>query len=103
MFRERGREGEKEGEKYQCEGETSIDCLSYMLRLWSVPATQACTLIKNQIGGLFLCGTTYNQPSYTGQGCVCFLGCTKIMAKLSWPGSLGNSGLCGPAFSQIFS
>ena len=28
-FRKRGREGEREGEKYQCERETSISCLLY--------------------------------------------------------------------------
>ena len=27
LFLERGREGESEGEKHQCERETSIDCL----------------------------------------------------------------------------
>ena len=30
IFRERGREGEREGEKHQCERETSIGCLLYM-------------------------------------------------------------------------
>ena len=29
VFRERGRDGEREGEKHQCERETSIICLLY--------------------------------------------------------------------------
>ena len=30
-FRERGREGEREGQRYQCETEMSISCLSCAL------------------------------------------------------------------------
>ena len=40
IIRERGREGEKEGEKYQC-------CLSQAPQLGSWPSTQACALTRN--------------------------------------------------------
>ena len=39
IFRERGREGEREGEKHECERETSIGCLSYAAR----PGTKSAT------------------------------------------------------------
>ena len=44
-FRERGRKGEREGEKHQCERETLIDCLLYAPLLGSESATQACALM----------------------------------------------------------
>ena len=33
-FRERGRKGEREGEKHRCERDTSIGCLLYLSLLW---------------------------------------------------------------------
>ena len=40
--------------------ETSISCLSYAPRLGTEPATQACALTENWIGGLSLCGMMPN-------------------------------------------
>ena len=68
LFRERGREGEREGEKHRCERETYIGCLSYAPQPGTKPATQACALIENQTSDLSLCGTMPNQLSHTGQG-----------------------------------
>ena len=40
LFRERAREGERDGEKHQCERETLIKCcLSYSHQLGTKPAT----------------------------------------------------------------
>ena len=52
IFRERRRDREREGENHRCGRETSIGCLSYMPRLGSWPATQACSLTGNWMGGL---------------------------------------------------
>ena len=46
-FRERVREGEKEGEKHQCETETLTGSLSHAPRLGTKPATQAGALTRN--------------------------------------------------------
>ena len=45
-FRERVREGEKEGEKHLCERETSIGSLPYTPQ-GTEPVTQACALTGN--------------------------------------------------------
>ena len=45
-FRERGKEGEKKGEKHQCEREISIGCLLHAPWLRTKLSTQACTLTK---------------------------------------------------------
>ena len=55
IFRERGREGEREGEKHQ-----SIASL--------MPATQACSLTGNQTGDLSIYRTTPDPLSHTSQG-----------------------------------
>ena len=47
IFRVRGREGEREEEKYQCERESSISCLSNVPQLGTEPTTQACALTEN--------------------------------------------------------
>ena len=44
IFRERGMEGGREGEKQPCERETSIGCLLYVPRLDTEHASQACAL-----------------------------------------------------------
>ena len=44
IFRERGREGDREGEKHQCEREALTCCFSYAPRLGGELATQACAL-----------------------------------------------------------
>ena len=67
-FGERGREGEREGEKQCCERETSIGCLLYVPLLQTEPASLACAPTRNGTGNLVLCGTAPNQLSHTGQG-----------------------------------
>ena len=47
IFRERGREGEREGEKHQC-------VVASLLGTW--PATQACALTGNQLATLWFTG-----------------------------------------------
>ena len=55
-FRERGREREREGEKYQCVRETSI---------W--PASQARVLTGNRTSNLLVCRPALNPLSHTSQ------------------------------------
>ena len=43
IFGERGREGDKKGEKHQCERETLIGCLSHVPPPGTKPATWALT------------------------------------------------------------
>ena len=71
IFRERVREGGREGEKRRCERETSVLCFLHMPRLWTHPTTQACALSRNQTGNLSLCRTMPNQLSHTTQGWLC--------------------------------
>ena len=68
-FRERRREGEREGETLGCERETSIDCLWYASRPGTKPATQACALTGDRTCDLSLCGWTRNPLNHTSQGC----------------------------------
>ena len=63
IYREKGREGGREGEKHQCERETL-----YTSQSGAQPATQACALTRNGTGDLSFCGTMSNQLSHTGQG-----------------------------------
>ena len=44
IFRERGREGEREGEKHQCTGEMSVSCLWYVPHPGAEHTTQARAL-----------------------------------------------------------
>ena len=67
IFRERGREGEREGEKHWHERETWIGFLSYAPWPETGPATQACTLTENQIGNILVYRTMPNQLNYTDQ------------------------------------
>ena len=73
IFRRRGREGKREGEKHQYEREMSIGCLSRAFQPGTEPATQACALTGNQTWDLSLCGMTPNQLSHTSQGFKVFL------------------------------
>ena len=57
-----GREGEREGEKYE------ISRLSYTPQPGTEPATQACALTRNWTGDLSLCRTMPNHLSHTCQG-----------------------------------
>ena len=68
IFRERRREGKREGEKHQCKIETSIGCVLYVSWLGAELTTQACALTRNRTGDLSLCGTTTNQLSHTSKG-----------------------------------
>ena len=47
LFLQRG-EGTERGEEHWCERETSISCLLHTPQLGIEPATQACTLTRNQ-------------------------------------------------------
>ena len=62
IFRERRREGEREGEKHQCV--VALACPS--LGIW--PATQACALTGYQTGDPLVCRPVLNPLSYTSQG-----------------------------------
>ena len=66
IFRERGMEGERGGEKPILR-ETSIHCLSLPeLGAWSV--TQTCALTKNRTGDPLLLSLAFSPPSHTSQG-----------------------------------
>ena len=67
IFRETA-EGEREGEKHQCEGETSISYLSHTPQPRTKSTTWARALTGNWTSNLSLCRTTSNQLSHTGQG-----------------------------------
>ena len=47
IFREKGKEGEREGEKHQCVRGTSMSCLSCAPNQGPWPVTQACALTGN--------------------------------------------------------
>ena len=68
IFREKGREGERKGEKHQCEREISIGCLPYVPQLGTKYATQACALTWNQTSDLSVCRMTPNKLCHTSQG-----------------------------------
>ena len=62
-FRERGREGEREGEKDRCETETSIRCLLYAPLPGTEPPRPGIEPMN------FWCaGRCSNQLSHTGHG-----------------------------------
>ena len=68
VFRDRGSEGEREGEKHRCERETLIGCLWYTPQLGTEATAQACALPWNPSDHLLVCGPTPNQLSHTSQG-----------------------------------
>ena len=63
IFRERGREGEKQ----QCEIERLIGCLLHTPWPGTEPATQACAMTGNWTSDLYLCGKMPDQLSHTSQ------------------------------------
>ena len=63
MFRERGREGEREEEKHW------YDCLPLTCpQLVTWPKTQACALTGNQTSDLLVCRSVLNPLNHTSQG-----------------------------------
>ena len=78
IFRERGREGGREGEKHQHARETSIRNINVWLpltgsQLGTWPAPQACALTGTQTGDLSVCRPVLNPLSHTSQGYVLLL------------------------------
>ena len=67
IYRERGKEGEREGAKHWCLREVLIGCLSHVPKLGTCPATQACALTGNQICNLLVCRWALNPLSHTSQ------------------------------------
>ena len=65
-FRERGRVGEREGEKHQC----VVACHTTPLRTW--PATQACALTGNRTSDPLFSSLALNPLSHTKHGCALF-------------------------------
>ena len=59
---QREEKGGREGEKHQCERETSIGCLLYGPQLWTKPATQTCALMGNRTVDLLVYGMM-SQPT----------------------------------------
>ena len=70
-FRERGRRGEREGEKHRCERETSIVCLLYVPQTGPELTTQACALTGNRNSDLSVCRMA--QPTEPHQPLCCTL------------------------------
>ena len=68
IFRERGRDEEREGQKHQCARETLISCLSHTRWQGTWPATQACALTGNQTGDLSVYRLAFNPLSHNSQG-----------------------------------
>ena len=62
IFREKGREGERDGEKYQC----VVSSNAPPLGTW--PTTQACALTGNRTGDPLVRRLTLNPLSHTSQG-----------------------------------
>ena len=59
IFRQKGREGEREGEKHQC-----VVALAHS-QLRTSPTTQACALTGNQTSNPLVCRPMLNPLSYT--------------------------------------
>ena len=66
IFRERGWEGERKGEKHWCKRETHITCPSYAPQLRTKPAPQTCALTGNGTGDLLVCRTLLHCHSAQG-------------------------------------
>ena len=67
-FRERVRDGKREGEKHQYQQQTLISCLLYAPWLGIKPATQACVLTGNWACNLSVYGTMrqWTEPCWPG-------------------------------------
>ena len=63
LFLERGREGEREGEKHQC---VVASHMPLLLGTW--PTTQTCALIGNRTGDPLVCRLLLIPLSHTSQG-----------------------------------
>ena len=68
IFRKRGREGEREGEKHQCFKRIMNWLPRAHPQLGTKPTTQFFALTGSQNGNLLVCGMTLNPLSHTGQG-----------------------------------
>ena len=66
IYRERGRKGEREGEKHQCV------VASHALPLETPPATLACALTGNRTGDPLVLRPALNPVSHTSRGGFCF-------------------------------
>ena len=66
IFRERGREEEREGEKHRCVRETSV--WEICPQSWTQLATQACTLTGIWIGDLLIRRSVLRPLSHPSQG-----------------------------------
>ena len=73
ILRERGREGEREGEKHPGEKETLIGCLLSAPQPGTEPTTQAYALTGNWIQGLVVYGMTFQPTEPPGQGSISIL------------------------------
>ena len=62
LFRERGREGEREGQKHQCV------VASHVPPTGDLAKTQACALTGNQTGNPLVCRLALKAVSHTSQG-----------------------------------
>ena len=65
IFRERGRKGEKEGEKYRCVRDSVASC---MPQLGTWPANQAYVLTRNRTIDISVLRVVLNPLSHTSQG-----------------------------------
>ena len=73
LVRERGREGEREGEKDQCARHTSVCCFSHAPKWGIWTANQACALTGNRTYNHLVCSLVLNPLSHTSQGSFFFL------------------------------
>ena len=65
IFRERGRKGEREGEKHQC---VVASCAPWCPALGTWPTTQACALTGNQTSDPLVLRPVLNPLRHTSQG-----------------------------------
>ena len=95
IFRERGREGGREGKKQQCARNTLIGCLSYTPNWGTWPTTLGCAVTGNQTCSLSVCRPALSPLSYTSQG----------RSESSWPNpwpELESELECSPAIEGFF-
>ena len=71
IFRERAREGEREGEKHWCERESLIGCLSHTSNQGHGPQPKELPWLGIELL-TSICGMTFNPLSHTSQGCKLF-------------------------------